>query len=69
MQSGAEMNVYTINEPAQNPEDYTREMADDLGCSRISDFEMMDCLRTLTWENIYDDSNIRCAVSNYNWII
>ena len=40
-QSGAELNDWALNPPASNPEDYTRQVADDLDCIRSDDYQMM----------------------------
>ena len=61
-ESGSELNDWGINLPDSHPEDYTYNVAEDLGCTRADDYEMMDCMRDLPWREIMFNSSITCTV-------
>ena len=46
MQSGSDLALWALNEPEQNPEDYTKQKAEELDCPTEDSQEMVDCLRT-----------------------
>ena len=62
MESGAELTMWGVNPPDSHPEDYTRQIAERLDCIRPDDYQMMDCLRDLEWQDLLVNSTVTCNV-------
>ncbi len=61
LESGNEMASFAINPPESDPEDYTWQVADELGCVDEDASAMFDCLRELPWRQI-QRANFTCTV-------
>lgn len=48
MESGTEGNLWTLNYPAQKPEEYVYQVAAKLNCTQSTDPEIVACLRSAT---------------------
>ncbi len=62
MESGTDVSLWSVNPPESNPENYIRQVAEELDCYDDDSFVMMDCLRELPWRQV-DRGNFSCTVS------
>ena len=62
MQSGAENNLWSLNYPGQEPENYVYQLANKTQCLRDTDDEMIDCLKRLPAIVIRRNQGFECAV-------
>ena len=69
MESGTEDNFWSVNWPEQNPEEYTRSVAEQLNCTVGADGEelenndMIECLREVPWPDL-QRTRFQCAVGH-----
>ena len=56
MESGAETNPWAFRPPETEPENAIYDAAESIGCNRTTDEEMMDCLRSKDWRDLYDNT-------------
>ena len=62
MESGTDFSLWAINWPVQDPANYTRQVAAKNGCPTTDSQQMIDCLRTVPWQQLWNTS-FDCAVS------
>jgi len=62
-ESGSDGNLWTINWPGQEPENYIYQVAENANCTTIDTTEMVDCLKALSARDLRRADSIRCTVS------
>lgn len=64
LESGTDMSFWAINWPAQQPSDYTRQVAVKNNCPTDDNRQMVDCLKQVPWEYLWN-STIKCAEGHF----
>ena len=62
-ESGSDGNIWTINGPGQEPENYIYQVAENANCTTIDTTEMVDCLKALNARDLRRADRTRCTVS------
>lgn len=60
-ESGSDQAIWAINPPGSKPEDYTKQVAKKLNCSRESSKDMVECMRALDYKTVFDNSGFSCT--------
>jgi carboxylesterase type B len=60
-ESGSDNNLWTINGPGQNPDNYIYQVAENANCATDDIPTMVDCLKSLSAEDLLAADNITCA--------
>jgi len=61
MESGAENNIWSINNPSQSPENYIFQVAENLDCPTQNTAEMLSCLRSVSARDLRIADDIACT--------
>ena len=67
MHSGCDMNLWSVNEPEQHPENYLKFVADEVNCPNEDNEEMLQCLQSRTARSIVN-AEFNCTVIYYGLI-
>ena len=62
--SGSELSLWAVNVPESHPENYTKSVAEQLGCPTDDNWLMMDCLREVSARKL-GGTRFNCTVSEY----
>ena len=62
LQSGSEYSMWAFNQPSQQPEDYTRQIAEDVNCPTEDSQEMVECLQSIL-PRMLINAEFSCTVS------
>lgn len=60
-ESGTEQNVWSLNYPNQNPETYVYQLAEKTNCTRPTDPEIVECLRSVSAQDIRNQQDVECT--------
>jgi len=61
LESGADNNVWTINYPAQEPDNYIFQVAEKTNCTRVTIAEMLACMREVSARDLRIADSIQCT--------
>jgi len=61
LESGADSNVWAVNYPAQNPDMYIYQVANNTQCMRDTTEEMLACMRQVSARDLRIADNIECT--------
>lgn len=61
MESGTDFSLWSINWPIQEPANYTRQVAEKFGCPTSDSRQMVDCLKTVPWQQLWN-TTFECHV-------
>jgi len=61
LESGADTNVWTLNFPGQEPDNYIFQVASNTNCMRNTTAEMIDCLRAVSPRDLRIADSIECT--------
>ena len=64
--SGTEMGSWAVSNPDNYQDILFVRAAENLGCTRDTNDEMMDCMREIDAQYLFDNSMIPCPVSQQN---
>ena len=65
-ESGCDTAFWAVNWPAQQPWNYTKQVAVKVGCPTEPSDVMVECLRTIDARELEDNSSISCTVKLLN---
>jgi hypothetical protein len=63
MESGTDFSLWAVNWPVQDTANYTRQVAEKFDCPTADSQELVNCLRLVPWEVLWNTSFI-CTVKN-----
>jgi len=61
LESGADTNVWTLNYPAQEPDNYIYQVAEKTNCTRATTGEMLSCMRDVSARDLRLADSIECT--------
>ena len=62
-ESGCDTAFWAVNWPEQEPWNYTKQVAEKMGCPTEPSDVMVECLKTLDARELEDNSSITCKVN------
>ena len=64
--SGTEMGAWAVSNPENDQDILFVRVAETLGCTRDTNDEMMECMREIDAEYLFENSVVSCPVSPQN---